>query len=72
MRGSAGLNWPGALEGLIVPVRVDEECVTADRALHAKAFQVICRRGRMLVSGSANATTSALYTGNVEASVLRI
>ena len=72
VRGSAGLNWPGALEGLIVPVRVDEECVTADRALHAKAFQVICRRGRMLVSGSANATTSALYTGNVEASVLRI
>ena len=72
VRGSTGLNWPGALEGLIIPVRVNEDCVTADRALHAKAFEITCRRGRMLVSGSANATTAALYTGNVEASVLRI
>lgn len=72
VRGSRGLNWPGALDGLIVPVRVDENCVTSDRALHAKAFEVTCRRGRMLVSGSANATIAALYTGNVEASVLRI
>jgi hypothetical protein len=72
VRGSTGLNWPGALEGLIVPVRVNEHCVTADRALHAKALEVTCRRGRILASGSANATTAALYAGNVEASVLRI
>jgi hypothetical protein len=72
VRGSFGLNWPGALDGLVVPVRVDDDCVTVDRALHAKAFEVTCRRGRILVSGSANASTAALYTGNVEASVLRI
>ena len=72
VRGSTGLNWPGGLDGLVVPVHVDENCFTADRALHAKAFEIVCRRGRMLVSGSANATIAALYAGNIEASVLRI
>src|SRR5262249_7649569 len=40
VRGSTGLNWPGALNGLIVPVRVDDDCITADRALHAKVLEI--------------------------------
>ena len=42
------------------------------RSLHAKAFDVECRRGRLLVSGSANATTAALLGHNVEAVVVRV
>jgi hypothetical protein len=44
-----------------------------DRKLHAKAFEILCRDGRLVVSGSANGTTAALTgNGNVEACVLRI
>jgi hypothetical protein len=43
------------------------------RRLHAKAFEVMCKRGRVLLSGSANATTAALGSNrNVEACVARI
>lgn len=34
--------------------------------------EIVCRRGRLLLSGSANATHAALFGGNVEASVIRI
>jgi hypothetical protein len=44
-----------------------------ERRLHAKAFEVMCKRGRILVSGSANGTAAALEDGlNVEACVIRI
>jgi hypothetical protein len=44
-----------------------------NRKLHAKAFEVMCKRGRILVSGSANGTAAALEEGgNIEACVVRI
>ncbi|MDZ4364402.1 hypothetical protein [Brevundimonas sp.] len=51
------------------------------RPLHAKAYELVCRRGRILVSGSANATKAGLIQGlgegsappgNLEAVVVRV
>ncbi len=53
------------------PVRSDAFSSTA--LLHAKIIEVTCRHGRLVLSGSANATRPALVTSdNVEASVLRM
>lgn len=53
------------------PVRSDAFSSTA--LLHAKIIDVKCRKGRLVLSGSVNATRPALVTSaNVEASVLRI
>lgn len=41
------------------------------RSLHAKLFEINCRRGKFVVTGSANATTAALSGKNVEAVVVR-
>ncbi|GMO20757.1 hypothetical protein BwSF21_14820 [Bradyrhizobium ottawaense] len=41
------------------------------RSLHAKLFEINCRRGTFVVTGSANATTPALSGRNVEAVVVR-
>jgi hypothetical protein len=54
-------------------VRLDIMRERKPRRLHAKAFEVMCKRGRVLLSGSANATTAALGSNrNVEACVARI
>lgn len=42
------------------------------RSLHSKVFDIACARGRLVVSGSANATLPALTGANVEAVVARI
>ncbi|WP_337182169.1 hypothetical protein [Shinella sp.] len=52
------------------PVWCDE--FNDGRSLHSKVFDIGCRRGRLIVSGSANATIQALGTANVEAVVARI
>jgi hypothetical protein len=52
------------------PVSCDE--FNDGRSLHSKVFDIGCRRGRLIVSGSANATIQALGTANVEAVVARI
>ena len=55
------------------PIRLDALTEQELRPLHAKAFEVICKRGRILLSGSANATMAALGAyHNVEACVARI
>lgn len=43
-----------------------------DRPLHAKSLELVCRKGRLVLSGSANMTHAGLFGRNVEASVLRI
>lgn len=43
-----------------------------ERRLHGKAIEVVCKRGRLLLSGSANATEAGLFGLNVEANVLRV
>lgn len=69
-----GDNWPRRTALTIHPVELAflvEE--TGKRRLHAKMFEILCRRGRLVVSGSANATQAALGPGgNVEACVVRI
>lgn len=73
----AGMDWPR--DGKTVrPVRVGHLAVegSATRGLHAKLFEVVCANGRLVLSGSANATDAALTQGgttvrNVEVCVLR-
>lgn len=65
-------NWPGPKTVRINPTSFDFLSAEA-RVLHAKAYEIICRRGRLVVSGSANASDRALgANGNVEAVVLRV
>ena len=73
--GPAGDNWPRGAKKSVHPVRVGvmDTCDEAARLLHAKAFELLCRRGRLLISGSANGTAAALDANhNVEACVVRI
>ena len=73
--GPAGNNWPRGANKAVHPVRVDvmDTADEAERLLHAKAFELLCKRGRLLISGSANGTAAALDASyNVEACVLRI
>lgn len=68
---SHGANWPVASKCAVKAITVD--VVDDDRQLHGKLLEISCRNGRILVSGSANATTAALGArGNVEAVVARI
>lgn len=43
-----------------------------DRPLHAKSIELVCRKGRLVLSGSANVTHAGLFGRNVEAGVLRV
>ena len=73
--GSAGSNWPRGAKTSVHPVRVGvmDTSDEAARLLHAKAFELLCKRGRLLISGSANGTAAALGANhNVEACVVRI
>ncbi|MFL1463445.1 hypothetical protein ACI6QG_14665 [Roseococcus sp. DSY-14] len=69
-------NWPRAAKTAVEAVELDplrDADAKGGRRLHAKAFEVVCRRGRVTLSGSANATWAALEaSGNVEACVLRL
>ena len=73
--GPGGDNWPRGARTSIRPVRVSvmDTSDEAARFLHAKVFELRCKRGRLLISGSANGTTAALDANhNVEACVVRI
>ena len=70
--GRGALPWPFDTRAKLKPVDLADHYGRDRRLLHAKVFEIVCRRGRLLVSGSANATRSALYAGNVEACVVRI
>ena len=73
VEGKAGSNWPFDCRKKVHPVRLKVMDDKDERRLHAKAFEVMCKRGRVLVSGSANGTAAALEAdGNVEACVVRI
>jgi len=73
VEGTAGSNWPFDCRSKVYPIRLEVMDAEGKRRLHAKAFEVMCKRGRILVSGSANGTAAALEEGrNVEACVVRI
>jgi hypothetical protein len=70
--GSFGSNWPAGSSVTVKPVAI---ALFAEdtRRLHAKAFEMVCREGRIVISGSANATLAALEgERNVELCVARI
>lgn len=75
VQGTIGANWPRHASVAVKAVRVApmDAPSEARRPLHAKAFEILCRHGRLLVSGSANGTSAGLgRDGNIEACVLRI
>lgn len=73
IEGIAAANWPRAARTNVQAVRLDVLDAQETRKLHAKAFEILCRRGRILLSGSANGTVAGLGRNrNVEACVARI
>jgi hypothetical protein len=73
VEGTAGSNWPVHTSTRVRPMRLDVMNEDKPRRLHAKVFEVMCKRGRVVLSGSANATIAALASNrNVEACVARI
>jgi hypothetical protein len=73
VEGSAGANWPVHAAKKIHAVQLDNMNEKKPRRLHAKVFEIICKRGRVILSGSPNATIAALGNNrNVEACVARI
>lgn len=72
VRGSGSNHWPFDARRKRKAVNVFDPFDADNRPLHAKSIEIMCRRGRLLVSGSANGTQAGLYGANVEASVLRI
>ena len=73
VEGNAGSNWPTACHRGVKAIRLEVMEAHGPRRLHGKAFEVICKRGRIVLSGSANATGAALTAErNVEACVARI
>jgi hypothetical protein len=73
VEGNAGSNWPAHAATTVQTMRLDVMNEDKPRRLHAKVFEVMCKRGRVLFSGSANATGAALSSRrNVEACVARI
>ena len=68
--GSFGSHWPGGTKAKPVAIAL---LADDSRRLHAKAFEIVCRRGRIVLSGSANATLAGLDRArNVELCVARI
>ena len=73
VEGFAGSNWPTGCRNNVHAIRLEVMDEQGPRRLHAKAFEIICKRGRVLLSGSANGTAAALgRERNVEACVVRI
>jgi len=57
----------------VYPVQLEIINAQAPRRLHGKLFEIVCKRGRVIVSGSANGTSAALDRNhNIEACVVRI
>lgn len=73
VEGFAGSNWPAQTASTVHAVRIHLMEEENSRRLHAKVIEVMCKRGRVLISGSPNITAAALGENhNVEACVARI
>ena len=73
VRGTLGRAWPEreAIGLEVEAVRID--ALDDERPLHGKAFEILCARGAILVSGSPNATSAALEgPANIEAALARV
>jgi hypothetical protein len=69
-----GTNWPTRPSELLTQaVCIEPLAVHKKRLLHAKLYEIVCERGRLILSGSSNATIPGLSADrNVELCVLRI
>ncbi|WP_404338952.1 hypothetical protein AB2M62_07370 [Sphingomonas sp. MMS12-HWE2-04] len=72
VRGTGANCWPFDAVRARSAVTIDAPFAADKRPLHAKSIEILCRRGRLVLSGSANATHAGLFGANVEASVLRL
>lgn len=73
VEGIAGSNWPARAAVRVHAIQLEIMNEAKPRRLHAKVFEILCKRGRILLSGSANATHAALSKDrNVESCVARI
>jgi hypothetical protein len=72
VRGQGSIAWPFDSKTPFTPVTLESDFPGDKRLLHAKCFEIRCKRGTILMSGSANATSAGLYGRNVEASVVRL
>jgi hypothetical protein len=72
VRGPGSNAWPFEGGSKWQPVDVADAFGHDDRPLHAKSIELVCRKGRLLLSGSANVTHAGLFGRNVEAGVLRV
>lgn len=71
-RGQGSNAWPFDGGSRWKPVNAAETFGQDNRPLHAKSIELVCRKGRLVLSGSANVTHAGLFGRNVEAGVLRI
>jgi len=60
VHGGGVPNWPRRSKTSVHAVEVAILEAEGARRLHAKVFEIQCKRGRVVLSGSANATTAAL------------
>ena len=66
-------SWPTSRRLKAQPVRIEYFGDAGGRRLHAKALEIVCRKGRIVVSGSANCSEAALGSNhNVEVCVARM
>lgn len=73
VEGLAGSNWPTGCRRKVQAIQLDLLNAQGPRRLHGKLFEIVCKRGRVIVSGSANGTAAALDRNrNIEACVVRI
>ena len=72
VRGQGSNAWPFEGGRRWSAINVSEAFGSDDRPLHAKSIELVCRKGRLLLSGSANVTHAGLFGRNIEAGVLRI
>lgn len=73
VEGFAGSNWPTGCRNKVQAIQLDILNAQGQRRLHGKLFEIVCKRGRVIVSGSANGTSASLEENhNIEACVVRI
>ncbi|CCW17293.1 hypothetical protein EBBID32_16320 [Sphingobium indicum BiD32] len=72
VRGNGSNAWPFEGGARWKAVNAADAFGHDDRLLHAKSIELVCRKGRLVLSGSANVTHAGLFGRNVEAGVLRI
>ncbi|NIA71256.1 hypothetical protein HBA54_21890 [Pelagibius litoralis] len=70
--GQVGSNWLTSPQVEVIPITISELSAGDDHKLHAKTSEILCRDGRLIMSGSANATSAALSPGPSFSPLIRV